>query len=82
MHGAGLEALKNAVVVQAAMDYRKAALKKGKERKRMLHKVEKFLTGSWFCAFTNLDGTALLEQLERETDEERREHLGNYRKRE
>jgi len=63
--------LSNAVVLQAARDYREARgkLKKNprdKEAKLMIADCEEFFRSGWFMAFTDLDGKALLRQLKEE----------------
>lgn len=65
------EALGNAVVIQAAKDYREACakLKKNPENvsaKAMKEETEKFFESQRFNMFTELDGKALLEALRKE----------------
>ncbi len=50
------EDLANAIVVQACRDY---------EEEYYRADVERFLTGEWFTALTNLDGKLLLKELKK-----------------
>ena len=67
--------LADAIVVQAANDYRKALdgrsyhTSLGKDSEWVKKEVEKFFHSSWFRALTKIDGDFLLEQLEREHNE-------------
>ena len=66
-----LQELANAVVVQAARDYREALgrLKKHPDdgyANKMKKECEKFFLSQRFDCFTTLDGKALLEQLRKE----------------
>lgn len=69
------EALGNAVVLQAAKDYR-AAYKRWKrhpedaEVKSSLSQIERFFQSQRFHLFTELDGKALLHRLRKELEEE------------
>ena len=63
--------LANAVILQAAKDYRRALhrLKKApweKDAKRRKRDCERFFRSSWFQTLTSLDGEVLIETLHRE----------------
>lgn len=58
----GYELLANAVIAQAAADYRKALIKQ-KEYNTQVEELERFFTGEIFNNFTNLDGTELMKKL-------------------
>ena len=65
------EALGNAVVLQAVKDYREAVhkLTRGKKNtiaESMKQECERFFQSPYFNVFTQLDGKALLSQLEKE----------------
>ena len=65
------EALGNAVVLQAVKDYRDAVhkLTRGKKNtiaESMKQECERFFQSPYFNVFTQLDGKALLSQLEKE----------------
>ena len=68
------ENLANAIIVQAADDYRWAR-KKLKEDPyclkaiRMIKEVEPFFTSDWFRALTDVDGEMILSRLKEEIDE-------------
>jgi hypothetical protein len=74
--------LADAIVVQAANDYRKALGGKSyhvnpkKDSEWVKKEVEKFFHSSWFRALTHVDGDFLIEQLQREHNEKiRKEKL-------
>ena len=72
--------LADAIVIQAAEDYRKALNGKTyyehKTPKMVMREVERFFHSSWFHALTKLDGDFLIEQLQREHNERiRKEQL-------
>ena len=72
--------LADAIVIQAAEDYRKALNGKtyyeNKTPKMVMREVERFFHSSWFHALTKLDGDFLIEQLQREHNERiRKEQL-------
>ncbi|RHV09833.1 hypothetical protein DXB77_11665 [Clostridium sp. OM05-9] len=65
------EALGNAVVLQAVKDYRDAVQKLSRGKKNtiaesMKQECERFFQSPYFNVFTQLDGKALLSQLEKE----------------
>lgn len=65
------EALGNAVVLQAVKDYREAVHKLSHGKKNTIaestkQECERFFQSPYFNVFTQLDGKALLSQLERE----------------
>lgn len=65
------ETLGNAVVIQAVRDYREAVVKlsHGKENhmaEATKNECERFFQSGYFNVFTELDGIALLSQLEKE----------------
>ncbi len=65
------EALGNAVVLQAVKDYREAVHKLSRGKKNTIaestkQECERFFQSSYFNVFTQLDGKALLSQLEKE----------------
>lgn len=64
------EALGNAVVLQAVKDYRDAVQKLSRGKKNtiaesMKQECERFFQSPYFNVFTQLDGKALLSQLEK-----------------
>ena len=71
--------LANAIVIQAADDYRKALDGKtysNKKPKTVIKEVEKFFHSAWYRMLTNIDGDFLIEQLHREHNEKgRKEQL-------
>ncbi len=65
------EALGNAVVLQAVKDYREAVHKLSRGKKNTIaestkKECERFFKSPYFNVFTQLDGKALLSQLEKE----------------
>ena len=65
------EALGNAVVIQAVKDYREAVHKLSRGKKNTnaestKQECERFFQSPYFNVFTQLDGKALLSQLEKE----------------
>lgn len=81
-HGVGYESLANAVVEQAAHDYRSAArvlaqtandpdsISNSLRRYYALHsikEIEGFFRSRWFGTLTSIDGKWLLHKLRRET---------------
>ena len=65
------EALGNAVVLQAIKDYREAVHKLSRGKKNTIaestkQECERFFQSPYFNVFTQLDGKALLSQLEKE----------------
>ena len=65
------EALGNAVVLQAVKDYREAVHKLSRGKKNTnaestKQECERFFQSLYFNVFTQLDGKALLSQLEKE----------------
>ncbi|MGN0327710.1 MAG: hypothetical protein ACI4D4_01890 [Lachnospira sp.] len=67
------QALGNAVVLQAVKDYRDAVKKLSRGKKntaaeQMKNECERFFKSGHFNIFTQLDGVALLSQLEKEAE--------------
>lgn len=67
------ENLANAVVLQAVKDYRDAARKLSRGKKNIMAEQRKtecetFFKSQYFNVFTDLDGNALLSQLEKEVE--------------
>ena len=65
------EDLAQAIILQAAKDYRAARKKakynpKNKEAKLMIQDCESFFRSDWFSALTGIDGQMLLEKLKEE----------------
>lgn len=65
------ETLGNAVVLQAVKDYREAVHKLSRGKKNTIaestkQECERFFQSPYFNVFTQLDGKALLSQLEKE----------------
>ena len=58
--------LADAVIVQAAKDYRRAKT----PQMRMI--LKNFFLSEWFCALTDMDGKKLYNRLERERLEKRK----------
>ena len=58
--------LADAVIVQAAKDYRRASTPQIREV------LKNFFLSEWFCALTNMDGKKLYNRLERERLEKRK----------
>ena len=73
--------LANAIVVQAATDYRNALNGRGYGEKPpalVLGEVKRFFKSHYFKLLTSVDGTYLLEKLHQEHEEnERRKHESN-----
>ena len=72
--------LANAIVIQAADDYRRALDGKSyyvtKPPEAIIKEVEKFFHSSWYHMLTKVDGDFLIEQLRREHNEKvRKEKL-------
>ena len=61
--------LANAIIVQAANDYRKAL--RGND-KRVICDCERFFRSHWYLTLTNLDGEVLIEKLRKEYESENR----------
>ena len=67
------ESLANAVVLQAVKDYRDAAGKLSRGKKNIMAEQRKtecetFFKSQYFNVFTDLDGNALLSQLDKEVE--------------
>lgn len=67
----GYEALANAVVEQAAKDFRAAQRKLREEpenviARRTLHEIEVFFKSTWFTVLTSVDGPSILKLLKEE----------------
>ena len=72
-----LEDLTNAIVKQAADDYRKALRGKGYNGKtpaKIIEEVEKFFHSKYFELLTTVKGDYLIERLKEEYDEERKKY--------
>ena len=61
-----LQRLSNAIVIQAAKDYR-IAIEKGDDY--ALLELERFFRSPWFYLLTNADGEYIMEQLRRRAKE-------------
>jgi hypothetical protein len=75
-----LEDLTNAIVKQAADDYRKALRGKGysgKSASEVIVEVEKFFRSKYFNLLTNVKGEYLIEKLKEEYYEERKRNESN-----
>ena len=71
MRDKNYEELANAIVLQAAKDYRAARRElkrhpKSKEAPRMMKECERFFLSEWFVALTAIDGGRLLKKLQEE----------------
>lgn len=72
----GWEALANAIIEQAAKDYRDYSRiyyknkrsEKGKNAAAELIALERFFTSEWFAQLTDIDGSWLLDQLQEEVE--------------
>ena len=67
----GYQALANAVILQAAKDYRDALerLRYSPDDKSAKHdklSIERFFRSDWFCILSNLNGELLLKKLKEE----------------
>ena len=65
------ESLANAIILQAAKDYRMARKKlkyhpKNKDAKLMIEDLEGFFRSDWFAQLTNIDGEMLIKKLREE----------------
>ena len=74
--------LANAIIVQAAKDYRNALDGKSYYYNRppegIIREVERFFHSSWYRKLTKVDGDFIIEQLHREHNERiRKEQLCN-----
>ena len=71
--------LANAIVIQAANDYRNALNGKGygyKSPEYVLKETTRFFHSSWYLSLTKVDGDFIMEQLDREYKEKvRKEQL-------
>ena len=72
--------LANAIIIQAANDYRKALDGKSyyynKTPEMVIKEVERFFHSSWYRLLTKIDGDFIIEQLHREHNEKvRKEQL-------
>jgi len=68
------ESLANAIIVQAAADYRKAMrlLKRHSESflaRKDREEIERFFRSQWFCALSDADGAKILQMLKDEFPE-------------
>jgi hypothetical protein len=68
----GWEALANAIILQAAEDYREARTllhtnSRLRKPRSVIKEVEQFFHSDWFTWLTSLDGEMLLERLKKET---------------
>lgn len=62
----GYKELANAIILQAAKDYRKALKHDERGRKR---EIEKFFRSEWFSILTNISGEMLIQKLRAEVKE-------------
>ena len=67
----GYEQLANAIIEQAADDYRKAARKirrytDHEPARAELRELERFFHSEWFCVLTETDGDYILRRLQKE----------------
>lgn len=67
----GYQALANAIVEQAVVDYRRARHKLTKDPKHETAQVtvkgiERFIRSSWYSMLTNVDPDALMDRLNKE----------------
>lgn len=67
----GYQVLANAIILQAAKDYRDALerLRYSPDDKSAKHdklSIEKFFRSDWFCILSNLNGELLLKKLKEE----------------
>ena len=63
----GYDQLANAIIVQAAKDYRNAY--KGKRSKTKTHEIkeiEEFFLSEWFTTLTSADGAYIIQKLQEE----------------
>lgn len=75
------EDLANAIVRQAADDYRRALRGKGYRYyayDRLIREIERFFRSRWYRMLTHVNGEYLLEKLREEHEEERRKHESNF----
>ncbi len=63
----GYDELANAIIVQAAKDYRKACVgKRSKTKTNEIKQIEKFFLSEWFTTLTSADGEMILKKLQEE----------------
>lgn len=62
----GYKELANAIILQAAKDYRKALKYDERGHKR---EIEKFFRSGWFSILTNVSGEMLIQKLRAEAKE-------------
>lgn len=62
----GYKELANAIILQAAKDYRKALKYDERGRKR---EIEKFFRSEWFAILTSISGEMLIHKLRAEVKE-------------
>ena len=63
----GYDELANAIIVQAAKDYRKAYVgKRSKTKTNEIKGIEKFFLSEWFTTLTSADGKSILQKLQEE----------------
>ena len=63
--------LADAIIIQAASDYRKAHYRNSKhphqvDTLREIHSLERFFLSKWFATLTTLDGKQLLHNLKKD----------------
>lgn len=68
----GYENLANAIILQAAKDYRKVLRKlnrnaQNKDAKRTVSEVEKFFRSDWYKILTSVDSELLIKKLREES---------------
>lgn len=69
----GYENLANAIILQAAKDYRKVLRKlnrnaQNKDAKRTVSEVEKFFRSDWYKILTSVDSELLIKKLREESE--------------
>ena len=70
-HETGVTALANAIIIQAATDYRRNALRlmhhpHSSEARACRDEIEQFFRSDWFAQLSGLDGERMLGQLKAE----------------
>ena len=68
----GYEALANAIIVQAADDYRKALVGSCNDHTRSIRSLERFFRSDWFKTLTTVDGEYIMQKIR---DEVKRKNM-------
>ncbi len=63
-----MDRLANAIVVQAADDYRAALRANNKEAMNEALRIEKFFRSGWYSSLTSIDGEYLINRLREDID--------------